>query len=872
MSESRPQPLRPEGSAPARRLSLLRSPLYLRMVASVAVVLLLPAAITSAYSIQRTSATRIESNHRQLLQATEAKATAVEALLLRAISDVLLLGHAPPLQRYAKELASAPAPPSQDVLDLFQLFLRRSGGLFDGIRVLDRTGMEQVVITLDGRRIRTASREALRSRADEPLFSGAMSLTGISGRLAPVYLSPVELATTPEGVPLSPPRASLRYAVLLFALDGSIAGVLVLSAPLEPLLRPLVPDEPADHVYLVDASGDYISGPEPRHLHGGALGTGITLRTQRPEDAGEILGRPRGKLSDTANLPGFLQAFARIRPAGQGTIQWTVLSERPVSAILIQERELEFVVITTTLGSLLLALLVTLTFIRRVVDPVNQLARAADAISRGHWETQLPSSHRRDEIGQLTEAFAKMGRQLQAAWRELQQHVDELKRSEAELRSSRNLLQALIDNSTAAIYVKSVEGPYLFVNRQIAALTGLQPEELIGKTDAGLWTPEVAAARIEEDRQALEAGGPVVMEQELSLPDGPHTFLAVRFPLADANGVPYAVAGIATDITDRKRAEEALRQAHDELEQRVQERTRELREAHLQLMESARLAGREEIATTILHNVGNVLSSIKVSASLIEERLRQSRLPSLGKALGLLREHPHGIAHFLTEDPKGRLLPPFLTAVAETLVEENATLLQEIGGLQKNLEHVNNIISVQQSLASRTMQIIEDVDVCATADDALRIQLRQALEIEVVRDYVELPRLHTDRHKLLQILVNLISNARHALMASPGPRRLVVRIRGLGESVQLQVIDNGIGIPPENMLRIFQYGFTAKKDGHGFGLHSCALHARSMGGSLRAHSAGPGQGATFTLELPWTPRSLDADGSEQERGEVRTAG
>jgi len=704
---------------PASPRSLLRSPLYLGMVARVALVVLIPAVVTSVYNLQRSSAARLEASQPQLLQATEAKATAVEAILLRSIGDVLLLGQAPPVQRYALALALAPTAPPRDVNDLFHSFLRRSGGLYDGVSVLDRTGREQVVVTLEGRTAQTTPAHLLRSRTNEALFSGAMSLTGISGRQPPVYLSPATSA-----------RPGLRYASPLFAIDGSVAGVLVVSAPLEPLLRPLSPDAPDDHVFLVDSSGDYLASAP------GATGS---LRTERPEDAGEILGRTHGTLLDTANRPGILQAFARIRPTGQGTLQWTVVSERPLSAILAPEREIELVIVATTAGALLLALLLTLLFVRGLVGPIHQLALAASSLREGHWDTPLPTTHRRDELGALTGAFSEMGRQLRVAWHDLQQHVHEVERSEAGLRT----------------------------------------------------------------------------------------------------------------------AKAALRQAHDELEQRVQERTQELREAHLQLMEAARVAGREEIATTILHNVGNVLSSVNVSASILEQRLRQSRVALLGKVTGLLKEHQDELGRFLTDDPKGKLLPEYLTVLADALREENTGLLEEVVGLERNLDHANNIIAVQQSLASQTVQIIEEVDVCATADDALRIQMRQSLDIEVVRDYVRMPKLRTDRHKLLQILVNLISNARHALRAAPPPHRLEVRIRDLGERVEVRVRDTGIGIPADNMLRIFQYGFTAKKDGHGFGLHSCALHARSMGGSLQAHSDGPGQGATFTLELPWEPKALD---------------
>lgn len=683
--------------------SLLRSPLYLRTVASIALVLLIPTAFTSLYSLQRSSAAHLEAGREHLLQDTSAKATAVEAQLLRSISQVLQLNREPALQRYANALALEPGAPTEEVALLFQAFLRRSGGQYEGVAVLDRTGLERVSVTLVDKVSLTLPRERLRSRADEPLFSGALSLTGISGQQAPVYMAWY--------------GSGLHYALPLSALDESVAGVLVLSGPLTPLLGPLAPDEPGDRVYLVDASGDYLSGHERERP---PRAPGANLRAERPEDARELLGRQHGTLLDTAERPGVLQASARIRPAGQGTIQWTVICERPLELVLAGVRESQRLLLAAAVGSLVLALLAALVLTRGIVEPIGQLAQAAAAISRGQWETRLPESTRGDEVGALAGAFAQMREQLQVAWQRQQR-------------------------------------------------------------------------------------------------------------------------------------------AKEELEQRVQERTQELREAQSRLMEAARSMGREEVSTTVLHNVGNVLLSVNVTAGLVEEQIRQSRVGLLRQAMDMLQEHRPDLARFLTEDDRGRLLPEYLARVGQVLGEENARLLVDVQELRRNLEHVNNIISVQQSMASPGVQILEDVDVSGVAEDALRIQLRPGLPIEVVRRYEQIPNIYMSRHKLLQVLVNLLSNAKHALLASGREdKRLEVRIQALGDKVRVQVVDNGVGIRQEDMLRIFQYGFTAKKDGHGFGLHGSALHARAMGGSLHAHSDGLGQGATFTLELP--VRSAPAEG------------
>ena len=143
-------------------------------------------------------------------------------------------------------------------------------------------------------------------------------------------------------------------------------------------------------------------------------------------------------------------------------------------------------------------------------------------------------------------------------------------------------------------------------------------------------------------------------------------------------------------------------------------------------------------------------------------------------------------------------------------------------------------------------------------EDALRMNAAafDRHGIDLVREFAEnLPSARVDRHKVLQILINLLRNAKHAMDATVDrTKRLVVRV-GLGTSgtVKITVIDNGVGIPAEHLNKIFNHGFTTKKDGHGFGLHSGANAAKEMGGCLTAQSDGPGRGAEFNLELPASP-------------------
>jgi len=280
---------------------------------------------------------------------------------------------------------------------------------------------------------------------------------------------------------------------------------------------------------------------------------------------------------------------------------------------------------------------------------------------------------------------------------------------------------------------------------------------------------------------------------------------------------------------------------------------RELAESSLNLIAASRHAGMAEIATGVLHNVGNVLNSVNVSATLIQDLVRRSRISSLTKAVQLLSEHAKDLGAFFTQDPKGRQLPDFLKRLAEHLQAEQATLIEEAQSLTNNVQHIKEIVFMQQSY-SKLSGVMEPVAPALMIEDALRMQAPALLrhQIEIIRDFAGVPPVVVDRHKVIQILVNLLSNAKHALHEHGGAKKkITLRLRsGSDARVRLEVEDNGSGIATENLTRIFQYGFTTKKNGHGFGLHSGANAAREMDGSLTVASQGPGCGTTFTLELP----------------------
>jgi len=310
---------------------------------------------------------------------------------------------------------------------------------------------------------------------------------------------------------------------------------------------------------------------------------------------------------------------------------------------------------------------------------------------------------------------------------------------------------------------------------------------------------------------------------------------------------------LVRSFAEIKRVNSALQTGNDELEQRVEERTRQLKDTQSELMDTARQAGMAEIATNVLHNVGNVLNSVNISADLVSRKLRSSKALGLAKAMQLINEHADDLGHFLTEDAKGKLLPGYLNQLVEAIALEQQSLTDELAQLSKSVDHIKDIVSTQQSYAGAN-SLLEPLVVSELLEDALRMNSGALTRhhVTVIKEYGEVPRIMGDKHRLLLILINLISNAKYAMAGvSNHARNMTLKAAVLdGETLTISVKDEGEGIPEENMTRIFAHGFTTRKEGHGFGLHSCALAAIEMNGHLTAHSEGPGTGATFELQLP----------------------
>lgn len=290
--------------------------------------------------------------------------------------------------------------------------------------------------------------------------------------------------------------------------------------------------------------------------------------------------------------------------------------------------------------------------------------------------------------------------------------------------------------------------------------------------------------------------------------------------------------------------------AQDETE-RVEAESK-IHEINKQLVESSRQAGMAEVATGVLHNVGNILNSVNVSANLLKQRISTGQIDRLENAAAIIEENAGDLATFLALDERGKHFPKFIKSLSESFKTDRQLQMDEINALTKNVDHIKEIVSMQQSFATKS-GMTELIDPRELIDDAIRINDFGEIgsRVDIIREFDDVPMIQLQRHDFMQIAVNLIKNAMQATEQSDASEKVVrVRVKRENDFVRIDVTDNGVGIAKKNLTSIFQHGFTTKKNGHGFGLHSSANAAREMGGSLSVESEGLGLGATFTLRLP----------------------
>ena len=401
-----------------------------------------------------------------------------------------------------------------------------------------------------------------------------------------------------------------------------------------------------------------------------------------------------------------------------------------------------------------------------------------------------------------------------------------------------DLLSAALEAAHNAIIITDTSGIIAWANPAFSRLSGYSLPEVQGKNPRFLKSDCQDRDFYEQLWNTIRSGEVWHSEMINRHKDGHlYTEECTITPVRDAQGEIKHFIAVKQDISERKRVAE------------------QLQETHHRLLELSRQAAIAEFATDILHNVGNVLNSVGVASGCLAQDLRRSHATRLSQVVSLIAEHRSDLGHFFAEDPKGKLVPEYLAQLAHRLGNEQAAALGEIEQIERNLQHLKTIITLQQAAAKGSCAT-EKVLPSELVQDTLQLTagaLSRA-KTQVATEFVESAPVVLKRHVVLQILVNLVRNAVQACESSDAqPKKIRILADGNDQRLIISVSDNGIGIRPEDLPRIFEHGFTTKASGHGFGLHSCLAAVKDLSGTLTVESPGAGGGAKFTLELPVQP-------------------
>ncbi len=434
----------------------------------------------------------------------------------------------------------------------------------------------------------------------------------------------------------------------------------------------------------------------------------------------------------------------------------------------------------------------------------------------------------------------------------------ELFETNLKVRDTLQQKEYIIESASSPIAMADLHGFMLYANPAFLEAWGFEDSaEFQGMHFKEFWIVE---DRLDKIMSALQEEGKWSDENLAKRKDGTlfhvHSSAATIF---DMEGNPIGLMATSIDITERKRAEAELEKSNSELadhkehlEEIVKKRTQELKDTQEKLIKKAHKAGMADIATGTLHNIGNILSSVKTSTQFIRNNYKSEFFDKFKKANTLLRENKDNIEDFILHNPKSKKLIQYYLKLEEGIDEDTGIIKEHIDRLSDKVEAIADVIAAQQSYAGAA-SLTENFNLSDIIEDALTMQQESLSEynISIEKEFNDIQEVPVQKTKLIHLLVNLINNAKDAMTKiSPEKRKLTIMLSSENENVNIKIKDTGIGISSENLQKIFSHGYTTKKDGHGFGLHSCANYMTEMNGRMWAESEGEDKGATFVMAFP----------------------
>ena len=503
--------------------------------------------------------------------------------------------------------------------------------------------------------------------------------------------------------------------------------------------------------------------------------------------------------------------------------------------------------------ALSIGLLLSAMITRGILPPIRELMEAARHVASGDLNAEV-NVKSKDEIGMLGGSFNTMVNVLREAELEKQQYLDNLEKLNSELEErvtkrtadlerSEARIRTIYDNVGEGIVVIDEKGYIDSINPAAQRIFSLDNKDVIGMHAIFLLADKNYSDLTKSDAYIDDKDGPFKtnntkhpVELEGKRMDGssfPMEMVVTGMKLGDEN----MRACIVRDITLRREAKARLE------------------EAQSSIVNAAHKSGMAEMATGVLHNIGNILNSVNVSVEVVSRIARNSKVSGLSKANAMLSENMGNIGEFLSNDNKGKKLPEYYLKLGEILEDELAEIVEESKSLSEKTTMMKEVISTQQSYATAG-SFTEEFQVAPLIDDALKVQEASLHKwgVSVVKSYIEAPDISAQKSKLLQVITNLIKNAKEATIENDeNNKEKEIKIEiGLykNKSVYISIYDNGCGIEKDNLSNIFNHGFTTKETGHGFGLHTSANSMTEMGGTLTASSDGHKMGSCFTVSIP----------------------
>lgn len=517
------------------------------------------------------------------------------------------------------------------------------------------------------------------------------------------------------------------------------------------------------------------------------------------------------------------------------------------------QQQIRFSTVVILVTSLLLGGLLALRITRGIIPPIQRLMGAAEQVAGGDLNVEVMVSSR-DEIGQLGNSFNAMINDLRAAALNEQKMLDELQtlnqgletrvqERTRDFEASETKIRAILENIGEGIIVLDENGRVESINpaaEQIFLMTG---KEAVGINSALLIADEYASEIADiNDYQDMRDGLFNSSDNQQPKEYQGHRSDGSKFPMElvvssmELSEKQMRVC-IMRDITARKETEAILADVQN------------------QLVDTAHKSGMADMATGVLHNIGNILNSVNLAGGEILRVASSSKISGLMKANEMLTAHSDNMADFLLNDARGQKLPGYFVKMGNVLDNEISTISTEAKGLLEKTTMMKEVISTQQAYA-RSGFHSEALNISELVNDALKIQDASLAKwgVKLRKHFIDLPDCTGQKSKLLQVITNLIKNAKEAMSDNDDynkPKEITIETGMLNDNViYLKIKDNGCGINKKQLSKIFNHGFTTKQEGHGFGLHTSANAMTEMKGALTVDSEGIQQGACFTLTLP----------------------